>query len=97
MYRSKAAAKQARQGTINLRVSHSQRELIDRAARALGRNRSDFMLEAAAREAETVLLDRRYFTLDPGQFKRFTALLDRPAPKNEKLQRLFSVKAPWER
>ena len=55
------------------------------------------MLEAAAREAETVLLDRRYFTLDAEQFKRFTALLDRPAPKNEKLQRLFSVKAPWEK
>ncbi len=27
----------------------------------LGKNRSDFMLEAACREADTVLIDRRFF------------------------------------
>jgi uncharacterized protein (DUF1778 family) len=47
--------------TINLRVSQRQKIVIDRAAAALGRNRSDFMLDAASREAESVLLDRRYF------------------------------------
>ena len=49
--------------TINLRASQKQKMLIDRAAEALGRSRSDFMLETACREAETVLLDRRYFDL----------------------------------
>jgi len=34
-----------------LRASQRQKALIDRAADALGRNRSDFMLEAACREA----------------------------------------------
>lgn len=38
---------QIRGENINLRVSHGQKSLIDRAARALGRNRSDFMLETA--------------------------------------------------
>ena len=33
--------------TINLRASHKQKALIDRAAEALGRSRSDFMLETA--------------------------------------------------
>ena len=55
------------------------------------------MLDAAAREAESVLLDRRYFSLTPEQFKRFTAMLDRPAHGNEKLRRLMYSKAPWER
>ena len=32
---------------INLRARVAQRELIDQAAQASGRNRSDFMLEAA--------------------------------------------------
>ena len=71
-------ADEGRGETINLRVSRGQKALIDRAAQALGRNRSDFMLEAACREAEGVLLDRRYFALPEEVFKRFTAMLDKP-------------------
>jgi uncharacterized protein (DUF1778 family) len=82
---------------INLRVSGGQKSLIDRAAQALGRNRSDFMLETACREAETVLLDRRYFTLPTEQFKQFSAMLDRPPANNARLARLLKTKAPWEK
>ena len=53
--------RKTRDETINLRASQRQKSLIDRAADALGRNRSDFMLKTACREAEAVLLDRRYF------------------------------------
>ena len=59
-----------------------QKALIDRAADALGRNRSDFMLETACREAESVLLDRRYFALSGEEFKRFTSMLDKPPASN---------------
>jgi uncharacterized protein (DUF1778 family) len=82
---------------INLRVSRRQKELIDRAAKAQGRNRSDFMLEAACREAESVLLDRRYFILDDDAFQRFTAMLDAPPTSNPRLARLLQTKAPWEK
>jgi uncharacterized protein (DUF1778 family) len=82
---------------INLRVSHNQKALIDRAAEAQGRNRSDFMLDAACREAESVLLDRRYFHLDEEQFQRFTAMLDAPPKSNPRLARLLRTKAPWEK
>ena len=73
----------ARDVSINMRASQQQRSLIDRAAQALGKNRSDFMLEASCREAEAVLLDRRYFALDAETFEQFTAMLDarrRPIP-----------------
>jgi uncharacterized protein (DUF1778 family) len=83
--------------TINLRASQRQKSLIDRAAEALGRSRSDFMLEASCREAETVLLDRRYFALSDEAFKRFTAMLDKPPATSPKLRRLFQTKAPWDR
>ena len=33
--------------SINIRARNAQRDLIDRAAEAIGKNRSDFMLEAA--------------------------------------------------
>ena len=82
---------------INLRVSRVQKSLIDRAAQALGRNRSDFMLETACREAESILLDRRYFALPEGDFKRFNAMLDRPPATNPRLARLVKTKAPWDK
>ena len=80
---------------INLRVSREQKSLIDRAAQALGRNRSDFMLETACREAETVLRDRRYFALSEEEFKRFNATLEKPPASNPRLARLLKSKAPW--
>jgi uncharacterized protein (DUF1778 family) len=89
--------RQTRCETINLRVSRGQKTLIDRAAEALGRNRSDFMLEAACREAEVVLLDRRYFALPAEEFKRFTAMLDKPPASNPRLSRLLKTKAPWDK
>ncbi len=82
---------------INLRVSRSQKALIDRAANALGRNRSDFMLEAACQEAESVLLDRRYFNLPEVEFRRFTAMLDKPPAKNPRLSRLLRSKTPGDK
>jgi uncharacterized protein (DUF1778 family) len=94
--RAQATKETTRGETINLRASRRQKVLIDRAAETLGRSRSDFMLETACREAESVLLDRRYFALSPEAFKRFVALLDRPAQDNVRLRRLLQAKPPWE-
>lgn len=85
-----------RDQAINIRASRKQRDLIDRAAQALGKSRSDFMLEAASRQAEDVLLERTFFSLDPDAFERFTALLDNPPPPTDELRQLLHRKAPWE-
>jgi uncharacterized protein (DUF1778 family) len=55
------------------------------------------MLNTACREAESVLLDRRYFALSEDAFKRFTRMLDRPPKDNPRLRRLLRTKAPWDR
>jgi uncharacterized protein (DUF1778 family) len=81
---------------INIRAKARQRDLIDQAARRLGRSRSDFMLEASCREAETVLLDQTFFSVDAGTFARCQELLDRPLPSTERLRRLLKTKAPWD-
>jgi len=88
--------RQPRDVSINLRANQRQRALIDRAAEALGKNRSDFMLEAACREADAVLLDRRFFLLDDKAYRRFIAALDKPPAENPRLRRLLASKAPWE-
>ncbi len=93
----KMVKRQTRDVTINLRANQRQRTLIDRAAQTLGKNRSDFMLEAACRAADAVLLDRRLFLLDDKAYKRFAAALDKPTADNPRLRRLLASKAPWER
>ncbi len=85
-----------RNRTINMRVLPSEQALIDRAAEASGKTRSDFVLEAARREAESVLLDRRMFLLDEETYRQFVARLDAQPQRNEKLRRLLATKAPWE-
>lgn len=82
--------------TISIRVRQNQRDLIDRAAKALGKNRSDFMLETACEKAEAVLLDRRFFHLTDKQFNKFLDILDTPPKVNEKLSKLLLTAAPWE-
>ena len=82
--------------SINIRAKARQRDLIDQAADRLGRSRSDFMLEAACREAENVLLDQAFFTVDEGTYAKFQALLDQPLPPTDKLRRLLKTKAHWE-
>ena len=89
--------RQPRDVAINLRANRRQRALIDRAAEAVGKNRSDFMLEAACRAADTVLVDRRFFLVDEKTFKRFMDTLDRTPADNPRLRRLLTSKAPWER
>ena len=88
---------EGRRETINLRATLRQKTLIDRAAVTLGRSRSDFMLETSCREAEVVLLDRRYFELSDDTFRRFTSMLDKPPASNPRLRRLLQTKAPWDR
>src|SRR5690606_6824229 len=85
-----------RAAAINLRALPEQRDLIDQAASLLGKNRSDFMLEAACERAQAVMLDQVFFNLDADKFRQFTTLLDAPPAPNPGLERLMAVKAPWD-
>lgn len=85
-----------RDAAINLRALPEQRDLIDYAASLLGKNRSDFMLEAACDRAQAVVLDQTFFNLDAEKFDEFTRLLDAPPAQNPGLERLMAVKAPWQ-
>lgn len=81
--------------TISIRAKAGQRDLIDQAADRLGRTRSDFMLEAACRQAEDVLLDQTYFVLEAKGFATFQDMLDNPPAPTDRLRRTLKVQAPW--
>lgn len=90
---------QTASSNVNIRVSQRTRALIDKAAKVLGRNRSEFVLGVAEERAREVLLDRTHFELSVSAHKRFVEALDRPLPKESAaaLKRLQERKAPWEK
>jgi len=73
------------------------RDLIDRAAKIVHRNRTEFMLDAARQRAEEVILDQQLITVGEKSFERFVEALDSPPASNPRLQRLMEQKAPWEK
>lgn len=83
--------------TLNLRIKPELRGLIDRAAQLAGKNRTDFVLEAARRAAEDALLDRTVFSVSPKAYAEFLKRLDAPPQPNDRLRRTMQAKAPWER
>jgi uncharacterized protein (DUF1778 family) len=85
-----------RDQVIRIRASLQQRDLIDRAARVLGKSRSAFVRETACREAEQVVLDQTFFQLDPETFDRFNEVLDNPPPPSGALRKHLLTKPPWE-
>ena len=84
-----------RVAAINLRALPEQRDLIDHAASLLGKNRSDFMLEAACERAQSIVLDQVHFLLDADKFQQFVDLLDASPQPSAGLERLLAVKPTW--
>lgn len=81
---------------INLRVSSEDRRLIDRAATATGKNRSEFMLSAARIAAEEALLDKVLFRVDAKTYDGLNAYLDEPPSADAGLRKLMRTTPPWQ-
>ena len=81
--------------TLNIRIRAEERSLIDRAAKARGTNRTDFILDAARKAAEETILDQALVSVSRAAYAEFLARLDaRPEP-NERLRRTMRAPAPW--
>lgn len=81
--------------TLNIRVLADVRGLIDRAAKARGKTRTDFILEAATRAAEDALLDQALLTVSPRAYAEFVKRLDAPAKPNARLRKTMAALPPW--
>ena len=91
-----AQRESARREALNLRIKPQVRELIDRAAEVAGKNRTDFVLDAARHAAEDTLLDRTVFSVSPKAYREFLARLDAPPKPNKRLVKSMQTRAPWE-
>ncbi|MCL6327253.1 DUF1778 domain-containing protein [Pectobacterium polaris] len=86
----------AKRATLNLRIKPAERDLIDRAAKVRGKNRTDFILEAARAAAEDALIDQRIIIADPDAYQEFISRLDQTTAPNAALCRTMQTPAPWE-
>jgi uncharacterized protein (DUF1778 family) len=83
--------------TLNIRIKAEERGLIDRAAKARGKNRTDFILDAARSAAEEALLDHAFITASPKAYAEFRARLDLPPQPNARLRKTMRTPAPWDK
>lgn len=82
--------------TLNLRIRPEERNLIDRAAKLRGKNRTDFVLDAARAAAEDALLDQTIIRAAPAAYAAFLERLDAPPQPNERLRKTMQAKLPWD-
>lgn len=90
-------ATESKRETLNIRIKPEIRDLIDRAAKSRGKNRTDFILDSARSAAEDTLIDQVIITVSPEAFKQFQARLDMPPNPSDRLRKTMLSIAPWER
>ena len=92
---SRTASRTDIKSSLNLRIETQTRRLIDDAAAALGKTRTEFMVESARAHAIDVLLDRRLFLLDAASHDAFVHALDNPPAPGSKLRALMGRTPAW--
>ena len=87
--------KPAKTRRIELRASETDRDLLDRAAAALGTDRSSFLLTQGRLAAQRVLADRKQFVLDAYGQQEWERINSRPARGLPGLARLLQRPSPF--
>ncbi len=75
---------------LDLRLSRTAKQTLETAATVARKSVSEFILDAALREAEEQLADRRVFSLDRKRWDAFVAALDAQPRRHTRLERLFN-------
>lgn len=86
-----------RDDIIQVRTSAETKAILNQAAALKGQKLSEFILDGARKEAESVILDQRVFFLDPETHEEFIRLLDAPTKPSAKLRERMNRKPLWER
>jgi uncharacterized protein (DUF1778 family) len=85
----------AKTSRIELRATEDDRDLLDRAATALGTDRSSFLLTQGRLAAQRVLADREQFVLDADGQMEWERINSRPARNLPGLERLLERPSPF--
>jgi uncharacterized protein (DUF1778 family) len=94
---ARSKSRVGRSALIHIRAPQQTKELIETAARVIGKTLTEFTLESARNNAVDVLLDQRLFVLESGQYNAFMRALDNPPPAGPKLKALMKRRPLWQR
>jgi uncharacterized protein (DUF1778 family) len=86
-----AVTRISKDGRLNLRVTARQEMLIRRAAAAVDKSVTEFVLDSVALQAERVLAERRWFVLSESDWERFNELIDAPVQDDGRLRSLLTT------
>ena len=87
------ATESRKDSRLNLRVTPRQDHLIRRAAAALDKSVTEFVLDSVSLEAERVLAEQRWLMLSETEWNVFHELLDQPIPTDDaRLRELLAVR-----
>ena len=81
---------------VSVRVSPSERDLLEAAAAQARTNLSDFMRRKALEAAELALLDHRIITIPAADWERFEAWALAPAKPVPALRDLAAAGPAWQ-
>ncbi len=84
------ARAERRTAKLDLRVPPSAKAMIHEAAASLGRDLSDFVLEAALSRAQETLSERVIFRMSAENWTTFMAALDAPVRSMPRMQKLLT-------
>ncbi|MDB5685588.1 MAG: hypothetical protein JWR77_177 [Rhizorhabdus sp.] len=81
---------------LSMRLPEDDIAIIDRAASLRGRSRTDFVRDAAVREAESVLMEQSFVSMGEEGFAAFVAAISGPAQAVPEMVTMLARRAPWE-
>jgi uncharacterized protein (DUF1778 family) len=90
-------APESRSERVDLRMTPSAKRTLQRAASAMNKTLTEFLLDSGMHAAHETLADRRTFVLDDQRWDAFLAALDAPPADNPQLRALLRRKPAWEK
>ena len=86
-----------REDRLEVRLSPTAKQLLQRAALAENKTVSAFVLDSGLSAAAEALADRREFLLNTKQYQSFVAALDAPRKLKPRLQKLLTTRTVLEK
>ena len=86
----------AKDERLDLRVSLTQKRLLQQAAAISGRSVSEFVLDSALEDAGNALLDQRVFMFDPEAFDQLLARAEDIEKNKEAIDKILAITPPWQ-
>ena len=86
----------AKDERLDLRVSLTQKRLLQQAAAISGRSVSEFVLDSALEDAGNALLDQRIFMFDPQAFDQLLARAEDVDKNKVAIDKILAITPPWQ-